>query len=193
MTKNVKIKANDIVYWHDPAISDFKPSDRKKLAKQQYVVDSISEEEAWIYDVDDPMHEVQVLPDELELVPFSVQKVPARVPFSVQEVPARENEAFPGIGKATYAIVHMGEPLSVEGIADELEIRGTHRTRMEKVMTVLTGADPAVLNYVYFVVNGDEEEGDTFRRMFIDPYFLTQKGCQAAVDELNRMYLAKAH
>lgn len=68
MAKNAKIKTNDIVYWHDPAIHNFKPADRKKLAKQQYVVESISEEEAWIYDVDDPMHEVQVLPEELELV-----------------------------------------------------------------------------------------------------------------------------
>jgi len=68
MAKNAKIKLNDIVYWHDPAIHDFKPADRKKLAKQQYVVESISEEEAWIHDIDDPMHEVQVLPEELELV-----------------------------------------------------------------------------------------------------------------------------
>lgn len=68
MAKNAKIKVNDIVYWHDPAIHDFKPADRKKLAKQQYIVESISEEEAWIYDIDDPMHEVQVLPEELELV-----------------------------------------------------------------------------------------------------------------------------
>ena len=68
MAKNAKIKTNDIVYWHDPAIHDFKPADRKKLAKQQYVVESISEEDAWIYDIDDPMHEVQVLPEELELV-----------------------------------------------------------------------------------------------------------------------------
>lgn len=68
MAKNAKIKTNDIVYWHDPAIHEFKPADRKKLAKQQYVVESISEEEAWIHDIDDPMHEVQVLPEELELV-----------------------------------------------------------------------------------------------------------------------------
>ena len=68
MEKNVKIKTNDIVYWHDPAISEFTPAERKKLAKQQYVVERISEEDAWIYDVDDPMHEVQVLPEELELV-----------------------------------------------------------------------------------------------------------------------------
>lgn len=68
MAKNVKITANDIVYWHDPAISEFTPAERKKLAKQQYVVESISEEDAWIHDVDDPMHEVQVLPEELELV-----------------------------------------------------------------------------------------------------------------------------
>lgn len=68
MAKTAKINKNDIVYWHDPAIHDFKPADRKKLARQQYVVESIAEEEAWIYDIDDPMHEVQVLPEELELV-----------------------------------------------------------------------------------------------------------------------------
>lgn len=115
------------------------------------------------------------------------------VPFSVRKVPAGENEAFPGIGKATYAIAGSDGLLSVEGIADELGIRGTHAKRMEKVIEVLAGADPAVLNSVYFVYDGDPDYGDLCRRMFIDPYFLTEKGCRAAVDELNRMYLAKVH
>lgn len=63
-----QIKVNDIVFWHDPAIKDFKPADRKKLEKQQYVVEQISSEEAWIHDIDDVMHQVQVLPSELEPV-----------------------------------------------------------------------------------------------------------------------------
>lgn len=63
-----KIKVNDIVFWHDPAIKDFKPADRKKLEKQQYVVAQITSEEAWIYDIDDVLHQVQVLPSELEPV-----------------------------------------------------------------------------------------------------------------------------
>jgi mRNA-degrading endonuclease RelE of RelBE toxin-antitoxin system len=69
MAKNKKIKVGDQVRWHDPAIADYSPADRKIQKKIVYVVDEISEDDAWIYDVTmTPVDSIQVAPWELELV-----------------------------------------------------------------------------------------------------------------------------
>lgn len=64
-----KIKVGDRVKWHDPAIQDYSPADRKIMAKIIYKVYEISEEDAWIYDeTEEPKDAIQVAPWELELV-----------------------------------------------------------------------------------------------------------------------------
>ena len=69
MAKNKKIKVGDQVRWHDPAIADYSPEDRKIQKKIVYVVDEISEDDAWIYDITmTPTNAIQVAPWELELV-----------------------------------------------------------------------------------------------------------------------------
>ena len=69
MAKNKKIKVGDQVRWHDPAIADYSPSDRKIQKKIVYVVDEISEDDAWIHDITmKPSDAIQVAPWELELV-----------------------------------------------------------------------------------------------------------------------------
>lgn len=57
------------VKWHDPAINDYSPADRKVMKKNVYIVHEISEEDAWIYDETlEPAAAIQVAPWELELV-----------------------------------------------------------------------------------------------------------------------------
>lgn len=69
MAKNKKIKVGDQVRWHDPAIADYSPVDRKIQKKIVYVVDEISEDDAWIHDITmKPSDAIQVAPWELELV-----------------------------------------------------------------------------------------------------------------------------
>ena len=69
MARNKKIKVGDHVRWHDPAIADYTPEDRKIQRKIVYVVYEISEEDAWIYDITlKPSDSIQVAPWELELV-----------------------------------------------------------------------------------------------------------------------------
>lgn len=69
MAKNKKIKVGDQVRWHDPAIADYSPEDRKIQKKIVYVVDEISEDDAWIHDITmKPSDAIQVAPWELELV-----------------------------------------------------------------------------------------------------------------------------
>ena len=69
MAKNKKIKVGDHVRWHDPAIADYSPEDRKIQKKIVYVVDEISEEDAWIHDITmKPANAIQVAPWELELL-----------------------------------------------------------------------------------------------------------------------------
>ena len=64
-----KIKVGDRVKWHDPAIHDYSPADRKIMEKIIYKVHEISEEDAWIYDeTEEPKDAIQVAPWELELV-----------------------------------------------------------------------------------------------------------------------------
>jgi len=63
-----KIKVGDRVRWHDPAIHDYTPADRKIMAKIVYIVEDISEDDAWIYDeTETPAASIQVAPWELEL------------------------------------------------------------------------------------------------------------------------------
>jgi len=63
-----KIKVGDRVRWHDPAIHDYTPADRRKQAKIVYIVEDISEDDAWIYDETcTPVDSIQVAPWELEL------------------------------------------------------------------------------------------------------------------------------
>jgi hypothetical protein len=69
MAKNKKIKVGDQVRWHDPAIADYSPKDRKIQQRIVYVVDDISEDDAWIHDITmKPSDAIQVAPWELELV-----------------------------------------------------------------------------------------------------------------------------
>ncbi len=69
MATNKKIKVGDQVRWHDPAIADYSPKDRKIQQKIVYVVDEISEDDAWIHDITmKPSDAIQVAPWELELV-----------------------------------------------------------------------------------------------------------------------------
>ncbi len=69
MATNKKIKVGDQVRWHDPAIADYSPKDRKIQQKIVYVVDEISEDDAWIHDITmKPSDAIQVAPCELELV-----------------------------------------------------------------------------------------------------------------------------
>lgn len=70
MAKNKKIKVGDQVRWHDPAIADYSPKDRKIQQRIVYVVDEISDDDdAWIHDITmKPSDAIQVAPWELELV-----------------------------------------------------------------------------------------------------------------------------
>ena len=64
-----KIKVGDRVRWHDPAIADYSPKDRKIQQRIVYVVDEISDDDAWIHDITmKPSDAIQVAPWELELV-----------------------------------------------------------------------------------------------------------------------------
>ena len=67
--KSRKVKVGDQVRWHDPAIADYSPKDRKIQQRIVYVVDEISEDDAWIHDITmKPSDAIQVAPWELELV-----------------------------------------------------------------------------------------------------------------------------
>ena len=70
-----KIKVGDKVKWNDPAIHDYSPKDRKIQEKIIYIVDDISEDDAWIHDeTEDKSDAIQVAPWELELVKKTIKK-----------------------------------------------------------------------------------------------------------------------
>lgn len=64
-----KIEVNSLVFWNDPAIDDFEPEDRQPQLDRVFRVITLSEEEAWIREVDTKEGgEIQVMPHELVLV-----------------------------------------------------------------------------------------------------------------------------
>lgn len=106
--------------------------------------------------------------------------------FIVIQAPQRDIP-FAGLKKTLYEIAYVldgekredAEACSSEHIADELEIAGTHMSRYNKVMKLITGnCEAGVLYYNYYVDD----------RLFTDPYFLKESDCQKIVDMLNLKY-----
>ena len=64
-----KVQLNSLVFWNDPAIDDFEPKDRQPQLDRVFRVSILTEEEAWIREVDTKEGgEIQVMPHELVLV-----------------------------------------------------------------------------------------------------------------------------
>lgn len=118
MAKNNKIKVGDQVRWHDPAISDYNPEDRKIQKKIVYVVDEISEDDAWIHDITmKPSDAIQVAPWELELVdPYrdlckQIDKLVARHDDKFEDY-MRELQDPDSVYKAVYALARLAKKLA---------------------------------------------------------------------------------
>lgn len=118
MAKNKKIKVGDQVRWHDPAIADYSPKDRKIQQRIVYVVDEISEDDAWIHDITmKPSDAIQVAPWELELVdPYidlckQIDKLVARHDDKFEDY-MRELQDPDSVYKAVYALARLAKKLA---------------------------------------------------------------------------------
>ena len=74
-----------------------------------------------------------------------------------------------------------GCPMSDEGIADDLEIRGTLHNRQWKVVDLLRSYSDEWVSYVYVSDNGAPH-------IMVDDYTANRSVCECAVAELNRRY-----
>lgn len=118
MAKNKKIKVGDQVRWHDPAINDYSPKDRKIQKRIVYVVDEISEDDAWIHDITmKPSDAIQVAPWELELVdPYldlcqKIDQLVARHDDKFEDY-MRELQDPDSVYKAVYALARLAKKLA---------------------------------------------------------------------------------
>lgn len=74
-----------------------------------------------------------------------------------------------------------GRPMSDEGIADDLGIRGTLHSRQWKVVDLLRSYSDEWVSYVYVSMNGAPH-------IMVDDYTANRSVCECAVTELNRRY-----